>query len=142
MGVAWPNPRFTDNEDETVTDNLTGLMWTKDANPPNNTITWQEALDYVAGTNTANGGEGTYGYNDWRLPNVRELDSLIDCGQYYPALPSGHPFTDQQSAYYWSSTAFESSTVYAWGVGMGVGDVVDGDKLFDDGYVWPVRGGH
>ena len=32
-GVAWPNPRFTDNGDGTVTDNLTGLMWTQNANP-------------------------------------------------------------------------------------------------------------
>jgi hypothetical protein len=31
MGIAWPEPRFTDNEDGTVTDNLNGLMWTKDA---------------------------------------------------------------------------------------------------------------
>ena len=39
-GLAWPNPRFTDNEDGTVTDNLTGLIWLKNAN-----WTWQH---YVA----------------------------------------------------------------------------------------------
>ena len=38
-GVAWPNPRFTDNGNGTVTDNLTGLMWTKDANPVGNSMT-------------------------------------------------------------------------------------------------------
>src|SRR3990170_852984 len=55
-GVPWPTPRFTDNGNSTVTDNLTGLMWTKDGNAPGPAIcspattlkTWQEALDYVA----------------------------------------------------------------------------------------------
>ncbi|NIO68243.1 MAG: DUF1566 domain-containing protein, partial [Anaerolineae bacterium] len=41
---------------------------------------------------------------DWRLPNVRELQSLIDYGRQTPALPSGHPFTGVQSSLYWSST--------------------------------------
>ncbi|KJU86166.1 secreted protein containing DUF1566, partial [Candidatus Magnetobacterium bavaricum] len=50
-GVAWPSPRFTDNGNQTVTDNLTGLMWTKDANLPAATKTWQQALDYVTSMN-------------------------------------------------------------------------------------------
>jgi hypothetical protein len=43
MGVPWPNPRFTDNGDGTVIDNLTGLMWAKNANIYG-TRTWSEAL--------------------------------------------------------------------------------------------------
>jgi len=54
-GVAWPGPRFTDNGDGTMTDNLTGLMWTTNANLPGGYKTWQQALDYVAGMNA-----GTY----------------------------------------------------------------------------------
>ena len=50
-GVAWPNPRFSVSGD-CVTDNLTGLMWAKNANLPNGARTWQEALDYVASTNS------------------------------------------------------------------------------------------
>ena len=46
-GVEWPFPRFTDNGDGTVTDNLTGLMWLKDAGCIVN-VTWQGALDAVA----------------------------------------------------------------------------------------------
>ena len=59
-GVAWPNPRYTDNGDQTQTDNLTGgLIWNKDANAPGPSAcspgiqkTWQGALDYVKCLNT------------------------------------------------------------------------------------------
>ena len=101
-GVAWPNPRFTDIGDSTIKDELTGLVWSKNANLPNGSKTWQQALDYVAGMNA--GTYPNFGYTDWRLPNVNELRSLIDNSRYNPALPSGHPFTNVQSYYYWSST--------------------------------------
>jgi len=70
-GVAWPDPRFTDHGNGTVTDNLTGLMWMKNANLPNDYMNWQQALNYVAGINT--GTYPNYGYTDWRLPNRKEL---------------------------------------------------------------------
>lgn len=87
--VPWPNPRFTDNGDETVTDNLTGLIWTKDANAPGPPIcspgiykTWNDAFSYVNCLNI-----NTYlGYDDWRLPNKKELFSLVDRSQCLPAL--------------------------------------------------------
>ncbi|KJU86361.1 secreted protein containing DUF1566, partial [Candidatus Magnetobacterium bavaricum] len=49
-GVAWPGTRFSATTN-TVTDNLTGLVWTKDANLPAATKTWQQALDYVTSMN-------------------------------------------------------------------------------------------
>ena len=101
-GVAWPNPRFTVSGD-CVSDNLTGLMWARNANLPNGTRTWQGALDYVASMNS---GSGLCGYHDWRLPNRKELRSLIDYSQYYPALPLNHPFINVQSYYYWSSSSY------------------------------------
>jgi hypothetical protein len=67
--VAWPSPRFT-AQTVTVTDNLTGLMWTKNANLAG-TKNWSDALTYC---NSLDHG----GYTDWRLPNIRELHSLID----------------------------------------------------------------
>src|SRR3989338_929461 len=85
-GVAWPSPRFTDNGDGTVTDNLTSLAWTKDANAPEPAAcssatpkrgTWQGALNYVACLNTNN----YLGYTDWRLPNINELESLVNAEQ-------------------------------------------------------------
>src|SRR3990172_2309481 len=75
-GVPWPNPRFVDHGNDTVTDNLTGLMWTKNANLPGTTKTWQQALDYVAGMNA--GTYPNFGYTDWQLPNIIEHESLID----------------------------------------------------------------
>jgi len=45
-GVAWPEPRFADNGDNAMTDNLTGLMWSKDANLPEGEMTWLAALDF------------------------------------------------------------------------------------------------
>ncbi|MBF0539487.1 MAG: DUF1566 domain-containing protein, partial [Nitrospirae bacterium] len=140
-GVAWPNPRFTDNTasgHQTVTDNLTGLMWTKDANLPGTYKTWQQAMDYVASMNS---GAGTYGYTDWRLPNRKELFSLVDRAMYNPSLPSGHPFINVQSYHYWSSTSYASATSVAWIVDMGGGYVSAYAKSLSY-YVWPVRSGH
>ena len=78
-GVAWPTPRFVDNSvassaDQTGTDKLTGLIWTKDANSAAGTKTWQEALDYIKTLNSQN----YQGHNDWRLPNRIELQSLVN----------------------------------------------------------------
>ncbi|KJU86234.1 secreted protein containing DUF1566 [Candidatus Magnetobacterium bavaricum] len=137
-GVTWPNPRFTDNGDQTVNDNLTGLVWTKDANLPGTTKTWQQALDYVA---TMNSGTGTYGHTDWRLPSPKELFSLVDHERYVPSLPSGHQFTNVQSNYfYWSSTSYAYITFCAWVVSMDFGLVYNYDKS-GSYYVWPVRSG-
>ena len=111
-------------------------MWTKDANLPGGSKNWQESLDYVAEMN-----EGTYenfGYTDWRLPNVRELHSLIDFGEHEPALTSGHPFINVQTVYYWSSTPYASTTDLACAVHMGTGLVSRYTKASTN-YVWPVR---
>ena len=73
VGVAWPSPRFTDNGDSTVTDNLTGLVWTLDANL-SGTSTWLDSLIYVAGMNA--GTYPNYGYTDWRIPSINDLKAL------------------------------------------------------------------
>ena len=149
-GVSWPNPRFTDNGDGTVTDNLTGLMWTKDANAPGpnscsaaTSKTWQGALHYVACLNT----NQFLGYSDWRLPNKNEFFSLVDRSRYYPALPSGHPFLNVQflnlqPSFYWSSTtsAFKTESAWCFLLSDGTMNINFGDKLRNL-YVWPVRAG-
>jgi hypothetical protein len=104
-GIAWPTPRFTDPLDGTVTDNLTGLMWAKNANLPGENKTWQQALDYVKVMNA--GAFPNLGYTDWRLPNRKEYYSLTDFSQCDPALPEGHPFTNVQGDYC-SSTTIDS----------------------------------
>ena len=148
-GVDWPDPRFTVNGDA-VTGNLTGLVWAKNANlmvtrdpafdadstANDGRVTWQHALGYVAKLNN----ESYLGYTDWRLPNRRELRSLADYSQYYPALPAGNPFTNVDLSNYWSSTSSAYSTDYAWIVNMYYGNVSDANKAGAE-YVWPVRGG-
>ena len=135
-GAAWPTPRFTDNDNQTVTDNMTGLVWGKDANPAGATKTWQDALDYIKTLNSQN----YLSYNDWRLPNKNELASLVDISLVNPALPSGQQFANVQSSYYWSSSTDVVSTDYAWIVTMHYGDVYN-DVKTRNYYVWPVRGG-
>jgi hypothetical protein len=139
-GVASPSPRFTDRGDGTVLDNLTGLMWAKDANFAEVTKTWYDAIDYANNLSLGSAGCAAY-YQDWRLPNVKELQSLIDFSNYSPALPTGHPFTNVQSSVYWSSTTFADYTGYAWFVYMVSGSVnfEDKTKFY---YVWPVRSGN
>ena len=99
-GVAWPNPRFNDNDDGTVTDNLTGLMWTKNSQQVAGERNWYDAITAYNDLNFA-------GYNDWRLPNVNELLSLIDRERLGPALPLGHPFVTVPAARHnWTSTTY------------------------------------
>jgi hypothetical protein len=135
-GSAWPDPRFTDHGNDTVTDNLTGLMWVKaphalDGNAEGQR--WNDAIDYCNSLTYAS-------HSDWRLPNVRELQSLIDYGRNSPALPSGHPFTGVQSSGYWSSTTIADYTDDAWFVYLGFGFVHSSSKTLTN-YVWPVRAG-
>ena len=141
-GVAWPNPRFTDNGNGTVKDNLTGLIWLKNANPCG-LKSWADALAYCnsLASGTAGLTDGSKA-GDWRLPNVKELQSLIDFNSYNPALPAGHPFADvQNDLYYWSSTQYVTvgKTYLAHRVTMLNGMTIHGNWLTDSYYVWPVR---
>jgi len=138
-GVEWPVPRFTDYGNGTVADNLTSLMWMKNANLPGGYRTLQQALDYVKGMN--NGTYPNYGYTDWRLPNQKELQSLTDFSQYCPAFPSGNPFTNVSQLDYWSSTSDAHQPAYALTVSMCYGRMGSDSKSNGLGSVWPVRGG-
>jgi hypothetical protein len=153
-GFEWPNPRFTDNKDGTVTDNLTGLIWLKNANCFGQK-NWYDALDYCNGL--ANGGcdlmDGSVA-GDWRLPNIKELQSLIHHGVELPALPNtdgtgkwaeDDPFTEVKylGGNYWSSTTSAIDTPWwAWRIFIEQGYVDSTRKEYHFIYVWPVRGGN
>jgi len=133
-GVPWPEPRFY-MQNETVLDHLTGLVWSRDANPYGFPVPWQEALDSIGKLND----ENYLGHNDWRLPNRLELRSLMSYRDKKPSLPSGHPFTNVFLGWYWSSTSAAINPAYAWYVHM------EGARMFygrkDQYYLfWPVRG--
>jgi N-acetylneuraminic acid mutarotase len=137
-GVAWPNPRYTVNSD-CVNDNLTGLIWAKNGNLPNGTRTWQGALDYII---SLNAGSGLCGYNDWRLPNTNEIESLLNTEMANTATwLNGEGFTNVQSYHYWSSSTYASITSDAWNVYIHNGSVNDISKSGSSAYVWPLRGG-
>jgi hypothetical protein len=127
-GVASPTPRFTDNGNGTVTDNLTRLIWMKNANAFDQK-TWLDALTTANGLKSGDADltDGSQA-GDWRLPNLRELQSLVDYGNYNPALPDDHLFTNVQSAGYWSSTTTASGTTEANYVNFGGGHVRYYDK--------------
>ena len=102
------NPQsFTDNNNGTVTDNVTGLMWQK---TDNGESTWETAL-INASTLTLGG------YKDWRLPTPSELFSIFNHNNgnpaaldttYFPSNPSG------AAEYWWSSDVYGSSTTSVW----------------------------
>jgi len=145
-GVEWPAPRFTDNSDGTITDNLTGLMWLKDANCFGN-MTWQAALDNVKDLNNSPGSYTCGGYNknytDWRLPNINELESLVNAEEYTNSWLNTQGFTNVQSSDYWSSSTIVSKKDDAWKVSMYYGSVRTDDESdkSDNHYVWSVRSG-
>ncbi len=141
-GIVWPSPRFEDNKDGTVTDNLTGLMWLKDANCLGRGR-WDSILSRVGTLNANPAGCGcseyAAGYTDWRLPNRRELVSLLDRGQFAPVLPLENPFINVQLGNYWSSTSHKNG--YPAAVGMNNGYVLTSMYKSQSYYGWPVRTG-
>jgi len=149
LGVPWPNPRFSDNANGTVTDNFTGLIWLKNADC-GGMMNWATAISYCNSL-----GNGQCGLSDgsspgdWRLPNVQELQSLCNYGFDLPALSNaagtakwteGDPFSGVQGDLYWSSTTEASSNGSAWRMYLATG-YVDHFYKSHSHYVWPVRGG-
>jgi hypothetical protein len=127
-------PRFEPGE-ETVLDRLTGLVWCRDAGMSEFPLAWPEALAFVVDMNR----QARFGHADWRLPNRRELRSLVDHERRRPVLPAGHPFRNVFPGWYWTSTSAAISPSHAWYVSL------DGGRMFYGGkdqafMVWPVRG--
>ncbi|MEW6608382.1 MAG: DUF1566 domain-containing protein [bacterium] len=131
-----PVQEFTNNYDGTVTDNFTKLTW-QQGEPGE--MTWQAALNYC---DTLILGEKA----DWRLPNIKEIESITDDSKYRPAIDTSF-FADavgsDSSSNYWSSTTSAMDSGYAWFVNFYRGYLhysYDGHKT-DYNYVRCVRGG-
>ncbi len=148
-GVPWPVPRFTDPGDGTVRDNLTGLVWLKNANPCG-TQTWDNALAYCSSLSNGVAGltDGSVA-GDWRLPNITELQSLLARQYANPTLAdtagtghwnAGDPFTGVVSLNYWTSSTYAESATAAWMLNVWAGITYLGGKTAWQP-IWPVRGG-
>jgi hypothetical protein len=157
--VNAPSPRFTDNLDGTVADHLTGLTWLKTADC-DGTKDWEYALWWAGalhdGCTSCGGDNDDCGLSDrsrpgdWRLPNLKELQSLVDFGCTNPALANtsgdgqwveGDPFTDVRPGNYASSSTYMeySSWNFYLSIVTGYGEA-DMSKSTPQ-FVWPVRGG-
>ncbi|MDH3626617.1 MAG: DUF1566 domain-containing protein [Acidobacteriota bacterium] len=142
-GVAI-TPRFMENLDGTVTDGLTGLVWLQDA------TCFAESNWLAALAGAAALADGACGLSDgsipgdWRLPNAREAMSMIDFGQWNPALAADHPFvvpvfSGLTPFYYWSSTSLVQFPYNAFIVRLNDGILTTGAKSSNTLLVWPVR---
>lgn len=139
--------RFSDNQDGTVTDNLTGLVWLKNAGCFG-TANWADALSQVNAL-----ASGACGLSDgsaagqWRLPNINELESLVDVSSSNPALSPANPFTNVSNGIYWSSTSYfggQAGSSNAWAIrfsdGRWMNDLVSNVKSTSYNEVWAVKG--
>ncbi|MBN1523856.1 MAG: DUF1566 domain-containing protein [Spirochaetales bacterium] len=139
-GIPWPSPRFNDNGNGTVTDNLTGLMWLK--TPGTTGYSWSAACSTgLAAFNTALVG----GYSDWRMPNVNELASIVNHGSGAGTVADWlnlNGFSEVPASIYWTSTCYAGDVVPSqyWFVSMGQGpvNVSSGTLSFR---MWAVRAG-
>ena len=116
-----------------VLDRETQLVW--EQAPFISTQGWFSSLFQCANRTTG-------GRKGWRLPSVHELASLIDPNAASaPFLPSGHPFTNIQSAGYWSASTIADLPTNAWLVFFQSG-VENGTNKSTDFHAWCVRGGN
>jgi hypothetical protein len=121
---------FLDNMDGTVTDTYSGLMWQQATAP--GTYTWEEALSYCENLTLA-------GYADWRLPDVNEIQSIVDYTRYNPAIDTTY-FSNTMTTYYWSSTTRYGRDNESWAFWLNDGAMDAGYKS-ESYYVRAVRCG-
>ena len=114
VGDAGRIEAYTDNHDGTVTDNVTELVWQQMA-PTSNNFTQASAASYCKGLAVG-------GYQDWRLPSMIELISLVDFGRASPCIDTDY-FPGASAAAFWSSTPAANSTLFGWGVTFLYGEV-------------------
>lgn len=131
FGYAWPQPRFT-KRDDSVEDHLTGLIWYCNANLTGSPVDWLSALNIVDELNRQDKAR------HWRLPNINELESLVDCVHSKPALSSPLLFDNVQD-FYWSSSTSMYEPDWAWVLYFDKGAVGVGQKQLPNFFVWPVR---
>lgn len=153
--------RFHDNGDGTVSDETTGLVWEKKSSDgglhdKDKAYAWDPGAgsiwEWLAAVN-AEGGGGLAGKSDWRIPNKKELESIVDAGTFNPALPAAFSSACTPGCaattcsctgmlvHYWTSTSVAGApTDFAWGMLPSSGAVLASNRKSTVGHVRAVRG--
>ena len=116
--ATTPDSQLTDNGNGTITDTKTGLMWKKclegvtgnlcDTGAAT-TFTWQTALQQPGAVNVS----GFATHQNWRLPNIKELTSIVEKQCYDPAINLNR-FPNTPSSVVWSGSPFAGFPSSAW----------------------------
>ena len=140
-GSEYGINEFKDNGDSTVSDEATGLMWAQDDSQE--TMNWEDALSFAENSEYA-------GYTDWRLPNAKELQSIVDYSGAFPAIDTSvfnisqivNEAGNDDYPYFWTSTTNpyidkkdENGYWYAWYVAFGYAVDHDGEDIHGAGAV-------
>ncbi len=138
-----PDANFTVHDNGTVTDISTNLMWKicseglqgkQCQEGKAQLLSWPDAIASATKSNQ----EKFAGYADWRVPNLKELQSLVETRCFNPAI-NENIFPNTDGSWFWSSTSVASSTGSAWGIGFGAGYGFAKDKTSQTGMVRLVR---
>jgi hypothetical protein len=142
--MAWPvsSPQPDDGQmsrrfvikNSIAQDRLTKRMWLRTFESMERPVSWEKALESIAMLNSKTSG----GHADWRLPNIRELESLVDLKRHSPALAANHPF-EHIAEGYWSATTSVYEKRYAWVLYPRDGAVGVGYKPLPEFWVWAIR---
>jgi hypothetical protein len=125
IAATTPSNRFTMNKDGTVSDTKTGMIWKKCSEGQSGancesgnatTYSWQDALQHAQSVNNS----GFAGYKNWRLPNIKELNSIVEEMCDSPSINLG-VFPNTQIDRYWTSSAYSNSLNNAWRVNFSYG---------------------
>ncbi|WP_462170440.1 Lcl C-terminal domain-containing protein [Pseudoalteromonas xiamenensis] len=116
--ASTPTTRFVVNEDGTVSDSKTGLMWQlcsygqtysvadKVCTGTAARVTWQQALVVAKANTTAN-------HDDWHVPNIKELSTVVEHQCVEPSI-NENVFIGTRNENYWTSTSDQVRTDHAW----------------------------
>jgi hypothetical protein len=144
ISASMPSNRFTMNKDGTVSDTKTGLTWKKCSEGQSgancdsgnaNTYTWQGALQQAQRVNN-NGGFA--GYKNWRLPNIKELNSIVEEQCIEPSINLDVFPNTLINSRYWTSSAYSNSLNDAWRVNFSYGSSYN-DNVNSNYYIRLVR---
>lgn len=110
------------NAGEMAVDGYTGLTWQDNKDVKDNQVTYKEAYEYCKELKLG-------GHEDWRVPHINELITLVSYSKYKPAILTGFNFVEDN--FYWSSTRFKNNFSKNWGVDFRDGTVEPNGRSYD-----------